>query len=142
MMWIHPILQTLSIVFALYVLYLGCRRFAFAHLGKKGAMFPWKRHVQVGTAVMGTWFLVMLLGLLMAKLAWGATGVSGAHYAIALVMAPLILFGYFSGLLMDKRKARRTKLPLAHAVNNALLCLLAITQLVTGIGVIRDFMLP
>lgn len=142
MMWVHPVAQTLSILFSLYVLYLGYVRFAFAHLKKKGKMFQWKRHVQIGTAVMATWLLVMLLGLLMAKLEWSATGVTGAHYTIALIMTPLIVFGYFSGLLMDKRKARRTKLPLAHAINNAALCLLALAQLGTGVKVIRDFMLP
>lgn len=141
-MWVHPVAQTLSILFSLYVLYLGYVRFAFAHLKKKGKMFQWKRHVQIGTAVMATWLLVMLLGLLMAKLEWSATGVTGAHYTIALIMTPLIVFGYFSGLLMDKRKARRTKLPLAHAINNAALCLLALAQLGTGVKVIRDFMLP
>ncbi|GAB6124408.1 DUF4079 family protein [Humidesulfovibrio idahonensis] len=140
-MWIHPLLQTLAVLLSLYVLYLGFVRFRFAHLGHKGIVFQWKRHVNQGIAVMGTWALAFVIGLGAAWMNWHVVGITETHYAVALVMLPLVLFGLGSGFLMDRVKAKRKLLPLAHGAVNALLVALALWQLWTGIGILRDMVL-
>jgi len=140
MMWIHPILQFTCLFFAVYVLYLGYARFNALHRGLKG-VFAWKRHVSLGLAVMITWLAGLALGGGMAWLNWNMVMITGWHYRVALIMIPLIIFGLASGYVMDKYKKKRSALPLAHAINNAVLVLLTVAQLITGIGVIRDFIL-
>lgn len=140
-MWIHPVLQTLNLALSAYVLYLGYKRFAFAHLGRKG-MFPWKQHVRLGTAGMAVWGVGLGLGLFMAWWSWGVVLITGAHHLTALGMVPLLVFGYASGWVMDRRKAKRKALPLAHAANNLLLVVMTLSQFVTGIGVLRTYVLP
>lgn len=140
-MWIHPLLQTLAVLLSLYVLYLGFVRFRFAHLGHKGIIFQWKRHVSQGIAVMVTWALAFVIGLGAAWMNWHVLGITETHYTVALVMLPLMLFGLGSGFLMDRVKAKRRLLPLAHGAVNALLVALALWQLWTGIGILRDMVL-
>ncbi|MFH1033017.1 MAG: DUF4079 domain-containing protein [Pseudomonadota bacterium] len=140
-MWIHPTLQLAGLLLGLYALYLGWRRFAFAHLGRK-VIFLWKRHVALGSTVMAIWLAGLLLGLGMAWWAWGVVLITGLHHQTALLMVPLLGFGYFSGLVMHRRKAKRKVLPLAHAVNNLLLVLLTLSQLATGAVIVRDYLLP
>ncbi len=140
-MWIHPALQVAALVLGLYALHLGWRRFAFAHLGRK-IMFPWKRHVALGSLVLAIWLAGLILGLSMAYHAWSMVFITGLHYQTALAMLPLLAFGYLSGRVMDKHKAKRKALPLAHAANNLLLVLMALSQLATGAIIIRDYLLP
>lgn len=140
-LWIHPVLQTLAVLASVFVLYLGFVRFRFAHLGHKGIVFQWKRHVQLGIAVMVTWTLAFVIGLGAAWSNWHVLGITDLHYQLGLVMLPLIFFGLGSGFVMDRIKAKRAVLPLAHAVVNALLVLLALVQLYTGILVLRDMVI-
>ena len=51
-------------------------------------------------------------------------------------MLTLILFGGVSGLYMDRRKAKRTFLPILHGAANLLLLLLAASQFVTGLVIL------
>jgi len=140
LMWIHPILQTLAVLLSLYVLYLGVIRFRFAHMGVKG-LFPWKRHVQQGIAVMLTWASAFAIGLGAAVYTWGTSGITEQHYSIGILMLPLIGFGLGTGFVMDRVKAKRKILPLAHGLVNGLLVLLALMQLYTGIIVLKDMVL-
>jgi len=140
-MWIHPVLQTLAVFTSLYVLYLGFVRFRFAHLGHKGIVFQWKRHVAQGLVVMGVWGGVMGIGLWAAWSNWTVPGITGTHFKVGLSMLPLIAFGLGSGLVMDRVKAKRRFLPLAHGAVNALLVVLALWQLCTGVVVLRDMVL-
>lgn len=140
-MWIHPVLQTLAVLVSLYVLYLGWTRFRFLTLGHKGIVFQWKRHVAVGVFVMVVWLLAFVIGLGVAWDAWQILGVTELHFLTALFMLPLIGFGLGSGYVMDKVKARRKTLPLAHGIANALLVALALCQLYTGIIVLRDMVM-
>ncbi|MBI5520846.1 MAG: DUF4079 domain-containing protein [Desulfovibrio sp.] len=141
MMWIHPVLQTLAALLSLYVLYLGWVRFRFAHLGHKGIVFQWKRHVAQGTAVMTVWALAFVIGLGAAWNNWHVIGITELHYQLGLVMLPMIIFGLGTGVVMDRVKAKRRLLPLAHGVVNALLVLMALCQLYTGVIIIRDMLL-
>lgn len=131
-LWIHPVMQTLAVCLSLYVLHLGWVRFRLAHLGRKDAAFPWKRHVQLGTAVLSTWTLAFALGLGAVWWTWRSVFITGRHVQVALAMLPLVAFGLGSGMVMDRVKARRTLLPLAHGLGNAVLVLLALLQLYTG----------
>lgn len=140
-MWIHPVLQTLAVLVSLYVLYLGFIRFRFAHLGHKGILFPWKRHVNQGIAVMAVWALAFVIGLGAAWNNWHLVGITELHYQIGLVMLPMIFFGLGSGYVMDRVKAKRRFLPLAHGMANTLLVAMALCQLYTGVIVLRDMVM-
>lgn len=61
----------------------------------------------------------------------GGTGFSGWYYRIALA----------SGLVLDRRKARRTVLPLVHGLANLALLILALVQVWTGFLVLKVFVL-
>lgn len=141
MLWLHPLAEVANLLCGIYVLYLGWQRFAFAHLKRK-TMFLWKRHVLLGTVVMAVWVGGMAWGLGMAWQNWGAVFVTGLHYQGALAMLPFIAFGYLSGYVMHKHKAKRKVLPLAHAANNLLLVLMTVMQLSTGALVVKDFLIP
>jgi hypothetical protein len=56
-------------------------------------------------------------------------------------MLPLIVFGMTSGVYMDKKKARRTLLPLLHGSCNLILLIMAFLQIRTGWQVLKDFIL-
>ena len=141
MLWIHPLLQFTALLIAIYVLYLGYQRFAATRLGKKGP-FAWKRHVRLGSLAIFIWLPGLGLGLLLAWLSWSNIAITGVHFVVAMIMIPFIIFGYTSGWVMDRHKAKRTVLPLLHGANNLLLVLLTLAQLGTGLLVIRDFVLP
>jgi hypothetical protein len=141
LMWIHPVLQTLAVLVSLFVLNRGITRFRFAHLGHRGIIFQWKQHVTQGIAVMVTWTLSFGIGLGMVWKTWNLIGVTERHFNVALIMLPLMAFGLASGFVMDKMKAKRTFLPLAHGAANTLLVALALWQLYTGISILRDMVL-
>lgn len=140
MFYVHPVMQFLAILLAGYVFILGWPRLWAAFAGGR-AYFAWKRHVRLGLIAL----IVMLAGMLGG--AWitshylDGTGVTGRHYWIALAMTPLILFGLASGLIMDRRKARRKVLPIVHGLANLAMLILALFQIWTGIGVLRVFVL-
>jgi len=140
MLWFHPILQFLTTFLGVYVAYLGMERLMRQHMGMN-TQFLWKRHVQLGQIVIALWFFGMLGGLTVARLKWQVNFVTGAHYQTAFSMIPLMIFGFASGMYMDKRKAKRRLLPLAHAICNLLLLSLAFYQIRTGWQVIKDFIL-
>lgn len=139
-MWFHPALQMFATVAGLIVMYWGCKRFMMAHMKKK-AMFPWKKHVRWGTVVLLIWVVGLGLGLLFADMGWGAILVTEIHYLVAFAIAPLCVTAYVTGYILDKYKKKRTVLPLVHGVNNLILCLLVVVQVVTGVWVIKVFMM-
>lgn len=136
-LWLHPAIQFLAVLASLYMLFLGGIRFRAAHLGHKNLFFPWKRHVLLGTAVLTTWALGFAFGLGVAWWRWGEVFSTGRHHQIGLLMLPLIAFGLGSGIAMDRAKAKRTILPLAHGIANTLLVLLSLWQLSTGSRLLR-----
>lgn len=138
MLWFHPLLQALTTLGALYVLFLGAHRFAAAHLGIK-TVFAWKRHVFLGMGVLLLWLAGFTGGSVMAANTWGTEFVSGTHYWVGLAMATLIPVVFGTGLRMDMNKARRSRLPLFHGALGVALIALALTQAVTGIALIRTW---
>lgn len=138
-MWFHPLLQLCVTVIGFIALYWGWKRFQMKHL-KKRVMFPWKKHVFWGTVALAIWILGLGLGLAFAQLGWGSMLITEIHYIVAFAMAPLCIIGYVTGYILDKYKKKRTVLPIVHAVNNIVLCVLASVQVYTGVMVIRLFM--
>ena len=139
--WIHPVIQALATVLGLYVLFLGWSRFQAAFMGRK-KMFQWKRHVALGKVATALWALGLLTGLWATHTAWMTLFVTGGHAFAGLAMVPFLALAWASGWVMDTHKKRRKALPLAHAVNGLVLALLALYQVWSGIGVLRDFVIP
>ncbi|MBI4798756.1 MAG: DUF4079 family protein [Desulfarculus sp.] len=142
MAWIHPVVEVIGLLLSLYVLMLGWRRFGTLHLARAGLTFAWKRHVSLGRLTFALWLGGLVLGLGASWWTWKVVFITDGHYQVGLAMVPLMVFGLVSGLVMDRQKARRRVLPLAHGLGNLVLVALALVQLATGIGVIRDMILP
>lgn len=140
MLWFHPVLQLIATFIGVYAGYLGIERFLSQHMGIR-TQFLWKRHIIIGRIAMLLWTAGMAGGLVFARLQWNVNFVTGDHYRNAFGMLPLIVFGMTSGVYMDKKKARRTLLPLLHGSCNLILLIMAFLQIRTGWQVLKDFIL-
>jgi hypothetical protein len=136
MLVIHPIVQLLAIGVSLYVFYLGVGRFRFLHLRQK-TVFRWKRHVVLGEIALFGLLIGMAGGMAVVYLYWRRLLIMGTHSTVALVMAPAIIFGIVSGLYMDRRRKSRKALPFIHGVNNLAVVVLALSQVMSGLGIYR-----
>ena len=120
----HPVIQVLATLLAGYVFWLGLQRFQSLHWHRR-VSFKWKAHVKLGIISLGLWLAGLVGGLVMVRLWWHGFLITGTHGKQALIMLPLLLFGLFSGLYMDRRKKKRKVLPLLHGTNNLLLLILS-----------------
>ncbi|CCH49128.1 DUF4079 family protein [Pseudodesulfovibrio piezophilus] len=141
LMWIHPAIQSIAMILAVYVLFMGLQRFRFQHLKVKSA-FNWKRHVLLGKVVHGIWLIGCALGLFMAWYAWGSIDLTEGHFLVGVLMVPMILIALVSGLVLEKPKGKRAGLALLHGVCNLLLFCMACYQAWTAVEVIQIFLLP
>jgi len=137
---IHPIVQFLAILLALYVFYLGLRRFRFLHLHHK-VVFRWKRHVALGGIALGVLLAGMLGGMAVVYIYRHGVFLTGIHGEVALVMVPFMIFGLVSGLYMNRKKKQRRILPFIHGLNNLAVLVMALSQIVSGSWVYRAFVL-
>lgn len=137
---VHPVIQGSAILLALYVFFLGVQRFRFLHLSH-GVAFKWKRHVFLGAIALGAWLIGIVGGMTMVYLHWYGFLMTGAHWKVALMMVPFIIFGLGSGLYMNHNKKKRKVLPLIHGLSNLVLLIFALTQVVSGWLVYRVFVL-
>lgn len=140
MLWIHPILQLTNVFLAAWVLYMGFRRFQFQHLKKK-VVFNWKQHVLWGQVVHAVWLAGFGLGLFMAYQFWGSFDLTGSHFTVAMIMAPLLVIGFVTGLMLKKPKGLRKNLALLHGGTNTLLFVLTLYQVWSGAEAIQLFLL-
>ena len=140
MLSVHPVIQSSAILLALYVFFLGVQRFRLLHL-YKGVAFKWKLHVFLGEIALGAWLVGMVGGMTMVYFYWYGFLITGTHGKVALVMVPFIIFGLASGLFMNHNKKKRKVIPLIHGLSNLVLLILALTQVVSGWWVYRDFVL-
>ena len=140
LLWIHPIIQTLTAVLALYVLWLGLKRFASRHLGRQTA-FNWKRHVMLGKTVVVIWALGAFGGLIMTYVTYGKIFTESLHFRIGVVVFLLLIGTWLTGTRLDRRQGQSNLLPVVHLVNNAILLILVVVQLITGIGIVQSALL-
>ncbi|MEZ7196369.1 hypothetical protein [Pseudodesulfovibrio karagichevae] len=131
----HPILMILTLLLALWVTWQGVNRARFSHFKQKTA-FNWKGHTRYGLVVMGLWLAGAVGGSIVSDMLHGIPDAYELHEGMAAVMLWLIAFGGLSGLYMDRKKAKRTLLPILHGAANLLLLLLALGQLVTGLVIL------
>ena len=140
MLSLHPIVQCLAILLALYVFFLGLTRFRLLHLHHK-TVFHWRQHVALGEIALCVLLAGMAGGIIMVYITWHGLFITGIHGKIALVMAPLIIFGFISGLYMNHAKKKRRILPFVHGLNNLVVLIMAISQIISGAWVYRVFVL-
>jgi hypothetical protein len=140
MFLIHPIFQSVAILIALYVMKLGISRFRMVHLKQK-TRFNWKQHVHFGIFVTTIWLIGIFGGLYTVKTNWHGFLITGYHGKIGLLMIPFILFAIGSGFNMDRKKKKRKVLPLIHALCSTVMLFLSLSQIYTGIGVYRTYVL-
>ena len=140
MLFVHPVLQLLSMIVALYALFWGIQRFRLLHLHTK-TFFNWKRHVYAGSASLILWIAGVFGGVSMVYLYWDSFLMTGAHGRTALVMLPLLLFGLITGIYMHHVKKKRTYLPILHGLNNLVVIILALFQIRTGWWVLTVYVL-
>ena len=140
MLLIHPVIQFLTTLLALYVFFTGIQRFRFLHLNQKAA-FSWRRHVAVGISVIVLWVAGFIGGLMIVKQYWYTYFITGIHSKTALLMLPLMAFGLGTGLYMNRIRKKRKLLPLLHGINNLILLLLTFSQVISGWQVYQVFVL-
>ncbi len=140
MLFIHPIIQFLAFLLACYVFYLGIKRFQHLHLKQK-VIFKWKQHVFWGQIALGTVFVGMLGGVSMVYIHWRSYFITGLHAKIAIILAPLLAFGFLSGRYMNSKKKKRKWLPFIHAINNVVILLLTLVQIATGWRILSTYVL-
>ena len=140
LLFIHPVVQFITFILACYVFYLGYQRFSSLHR-KKNAPFLWKRHVSLGIVALATFLAGMAGGLLAVYTYWRSYLITGLHAKVAIFLLPLMIFGLLSGLYMNAKKKKRKWLPILHGANNAVLMILAFTQVITGWKILRNYVL-
>jgi len=140
MLYLHPAVQFISTVLAIYMTYTGIQRFRLLHLHTR-ATFQWKRHVSLGTMVLLLWSIGLVGGFVVTRNVWYTNFIMGLHAKIAVVMCPLIVVGFATGFYMNQIRKKRILLPLIHGANNTCLFLLAIYQTYSGWQVIQKFII-
>jgi hypothetical protein len=140
LLWIHPIVQTATLVLALYVFRLGLARFASRHLGRS-TPFRWNRHVTLGKAVVLVWAAGAVGGIGVTWVFFGKVFPGSTHFQVGLLMLPVLLVTWSTGNLMNRHRNRYRALPVVHVANNVLLLGLAFSQLFTGLGMVWRFVI-
>ena len=140
MLYIHPFIQIVAILIALYVWYLGFQRFKSVHLKIK-TPFKWKSHVKFGKIVLVIWFLSIIGGLAIAKIYWKGFFVTKTHGRVGVLILPFLFFALISGYFLDKKRKKRKILPLIHGIINTIMLLLVLSQIFTGIEIIKLYIL-
>ena len=136
LLWIHPIVQALTALLALYVLRLGLSRFASRHLGKT-TVFQWNRHVMLGRVVVAVWALGAIGGLTVTYLTYGKLYTESLHFKIGITILLVLLITFLTGTRLNRRRNQSNILPVVHLVNNILLLILVGIQVVTGLDIVR-----
>ncbi len=95
----------------------------------------------LGMVALSMWLGGLCGGLVLSRVYWNAFLVTGLHGKVALLLLPLLLFGIGSGLYMNRVKKKRKWTPLAHAVNNLLIIILAAFQIYTGAIIFQTYVL-
>ncbi len=137
--YVHPVIQVIVTLAAVYLLYLGSSRFRSLHLGHKTA-FNRRRHISLGRPALVVMILGAVGGLIFVRWAWRGWLITGPHGFLGLAALPLILFGLASGWYMAARPRARKTLPLLHGLVNAAVVIAALIQFYLGKGVVDSLL--
>jgi hypothetical protein len=97
--------------------------------------------VILGEIALGVLLAGMAGGIYIVYITWHGLFITGIHGTVALIMAPLIIFGFVSGVYMNRRKRKRRILPFVHGLNNLVILLMAISQIISGSWIYKVFIL-
>lgn len=132
--------MSLSILIIFYALITGAKRFGKNHLNQQW-IFNWKKHVLLGKISIISLIIGALIGIIVVRINWKTSFITGIHAYIPVIIFLFILFGFIAGLYMDRNKKKRNVLPILHGIGNAIVFILAIFQIITGIKVFTTFVL-
>ena len=138
--FIHPILQTISIIILFYVAYLGWQRYKGKQDKYRGQniIFQWNTHVRMGILFFALLFIGAAAGLLTYKYILERPFFdSGPHAYFG--MAILILFSL--GVWMGYRLSNGTgtdNLPKIHMMVNLSGAILILLQILLGISLLIE----
>jgi hypothetical protein len=138
MLYVHPVIQLLSISCLIGVWVLGIARFRSLHLGHK-VQFRRQAHINLGRlATFGVLFGASV-GMLATRYTWGRSFMTMGHGKMGMVVLAFLLTGSSIGFFLDVKKKKRTFLPILHALLNTIGMLLALNQIRTGLEVFKTF---
>ncbi|MCF8051305.1 MAG: DUF4079 domain-containing protein [Desulfobacterales bacterium] len=140
LLWIHPLVQGLTALLALYVLWLGWQRFSSRHLGRQ-TVFQWNRHVTLGKVVVIVWALGAFGGIGATYISFGKIFPQSTHFIAGLLTLPVLLLVWLTGTHMDRNRGKSNTLPLVHLVAVLVMLVLVGIQAVTGIGIVQNVLL-
>jgi hypothetical protein len=129
---IHPLLQLLAISLAMYAALLGYQRARSLHFGRVDR-FQRDRHVIVGSLALMLMLGAVAGGMIMVSRFLHRPMLSGLHGQVAMAALPFLIFGLFTGFYLYLNPAKRTVLPLIHAINNLTVLIFALLQIYTGV---------
>lgn len=140
MLYVHPIVQVIAILLALYGLLLGIQRFKQLYLGKK-VIFMWKTHIIIGEIALFIMLVGAVGGLATAYFYWQGVLITGHHAKIGLyLIIPLIFLGFITGGYMSRFSKERKGISLIHGLGNVILVILSLVQILTGWWVYNNFL--
>lgn len=136
LIWFHPLMQVFAAVLGIWAMFQGIQRIRML-MGVK-LIFPWKKHVKLGTLALSLWILGAL-GFYVTLDLFGETHITGLHAELAWPVVGLSFLGLITGYIMDKYKKKRKILPLIHGICNIILIILVFVLFYTGIELWETF---
>ncbi len=129
--FIHPAIQISAILLSFPVMHLGIRRAAYNHFGRE-KRFNRKRHVLMGRVVFLLLFTGIATGLFVTGINWKSYLISGIHGYTGILIALLVIIGFYSGTMLASRKSSSAQMIILHGINNGVLLLLLFFQIYSG----------
>ena len=136
---IHPVAQLTAILIGFYAAYLGLQRTQSLHYNRS-VRFLRERHVITGVIALISMLGGIAAGVIMVN-RYLLSPDMGLHFANAILILPLGVFGIFSGFFLYLIQGKRTILPAIHGINNFAILALALVQIVTGISAYLRYVL-
>jgi len=128
---IHPLLQSIAILLAMYAGYLGYQRTRSLHFGHT-VPFQRDRHALTGAISLISMLGGLAGGLIIASRFLEKYHGHPLHKEVAFMMLPLLVIGIFTGFYLYMDPKKRVVLPAIHGINNLILLAFALFQLFSG----------
>jgi hypothetical protein len=95
----------------------------------------------LGKIVVVVWAVGAVGGLLMTYITYGKIFTESLHFRIGMIMLVLLLVTWLTGTRMDRHKGASNVLPVVHLLNNIVLLVLAVVQVISGLGIVQNALL-